>query len=63
MLNKEIEGSVSASKINVYTNLENKSRRIVIAENSGNELIIYLSYINKKWVLTIIDKVTSDCST
>lgn len=62
-LNTEIEGSVSTSKINEYTNLEHKSRRIIIADNSGNELIIYLSYIKKKWMLTIIDKVTCDCST
>jgi len=62
-LNKEIPGSVSVSKITAYNNLENKSRRIVIADNNGNELIIYLSFLNRRWVLTIIDKVTCDCST
>lgn len=62
-LNKEIKGSVSTSKINSFYSLENKSRRVVIADNDGNELIIYLGFINNRWVLTIIDKVTSDCST
>ncbi len=61
-LNKEFKNEVPAKTINDFYKLENKSRRIVIAENNGNELIIYLSYINNKWMLTIIDKVTGDCS-
>jgi hypothetical protein len=61
-LNKEFKGRVPTTKINQFHNLENKSRRIVIADNDWNELIIYLSFINNKWVLTIIDKVTCDCS-
>ncbi len=62
-LNKEFKDEVPAKTINEFYQLENKSRRIVIAENNGNELIIYLSFINNKWMLTIIDKVTCDCST
>ena len=62
-LNKEIKGAVPSTKINTYYKLENKSRRVVIADNDGGELIIYLSFINNKWALTIIDKVTCDCST
>ena len=61
-LNKEFKGRVPTKKINEFYNLENKSRRIVIAANNWNELIIYLSFINNKWVLTIIDKATCDCS-
>ena len=60
--NKELKGKVSTKTINEFYNLENKSRRIVIAANNWNELIIYLSFINSKWVLTIIDKATCDCS-
>lgn len=60
--NKELKGKVSTKTINEFYNLENKSRRIVIADNNWNELIIYLSFINNKWVLTIIDKATCDCS-
>jgi hypothetical protein len=62
-LNKEFKNEVPVKTINDFYKLENKSRRIVIAENNGNELIIYLSFINNKWMLTIIDKVTCDCST
>jgi hypothetical protein len=61
-LNKEFKDHASLKTINDFYKLENKSRRIVIAENNGNELIIYLSLINNKWMLTIIDKVTCDCS-
>jgi hypothetical protein len=62
-INKEIKkGKVPAKTINEFYELENRSRRIVIAENNGNELIIYLSFINYRWVLTIIDKATCDCS-
>jgi hypothetical protein len=61
-LNKEVKDKVPVKTINDFYKLENKSGRIVIAENKGNELIIYLSFINNKWVLTIIDKVTCDCS-
>ena len=61
-INKEFKGKVSIKTINEFYNLENKSRRIVINDNSTNELIIYLSFINNKWVLTIIDKATCDCS-
>lgn len=61
-LNKELKRRIPAKMINEFYNLENNSRRIVIANNSQNELIIYLSFIGNKWVLTIIDKVTCDCS-
>ena len=61
-LNKEIKRTVPENKINEYYDLENRSRRIIIANNNGNELIIYLSFIKNKWVLTIIDKATCDCS-
>ncbi len=62
-LKKEVDEHIPESTIDGFYELENKSRRVVIADNDGKELIIYLSYINEKWVLTIIDKVTADCST
>ena len=61
-LNSEFPNEVPAATIREMHTLENRSRKIVIAENKGNELIIYLSYINNHWVLTIIDKVSADCS-
>jgi len=38
------------------------SHRIVLSDKIDGELIFYLTLINKKWCLTIIDRVTSDCS-
>src|SRR5204862_1422241 len=57
-MNKESQGRVSAKTIDQFYNLEKKSRRIIIAVNNWNELILYLSFINGKWFLTIIDKAT-----
>jgi hypothetical protein len=61
-LNKVKKNSVPSEKIRMIYNLEKRSRRIVIADNGGDELIIYLSFIKNRWVLTIIDKVTADSS-
>ena len=61
-MNEQEVGEVPAATINAFINLENKSRRVVIAADDGNELIFYLSFLNNKWLLTIIDKVTCDCS-
>lgn len=61
-LNRETKGTVPDSEIREIYNLEKKSRRIVITGTGGNELIFYLAYIKRRWVLTIIDKVTCDCS-
>ena len=63
IMNRELGKEVSKAKVAELTKLEERSRRVVIAENEGNELIIYLSLIGGKWYLTIIDKVTADCST
>ena len=60
--NKDSMKMVSKKQIAEFYTLENKSRRIIIAANNWNELIIYLSFINDKWILTIIDKATCDCS-
>jgi hypothetical protein len=60
--NKNVPDSISKKRIQFFYDLENKSRRIVLNDNSGIELVFYLSYINNKWFLTIIDYVSSDCS-
>jgi len=60
--NKNYQDKIPIKTISKFNDLEVKSRRVVVANNNGNELIFYLSYINNKWVLTIIDKATSDCS-
>lgn len=44
-----------------FYDVENRSRRIVVSDNKFNSLIFYLSYIDDKWYLTIIDKYSMVC--
>lgn len=60
--NKYGGNQISDTAIKKFYSLESISRRIVIAAPEANELIFYLSYMNGRWWLTIIDKVTCDCS-
>lgn len=60
--NKNVPDLIPEKTIRFFYDLENKSRRIVLNDNGGIELVFYLSYINNKWFLTIIDNVSSDCS-
>ena len=53
---------ISNATIQFFRDLENKSRRVVLWDNNKRELVFYLSYLNGKWYLTIVDNVTSDCS-
>lgn len=59
--NKYQLDTISTKTIQSYFNLEKKSRRLVLYDGE-RELVFYLSYLNGKWYLTIIDTVTSDCS-
>lgn len=56
------DDKIPDAEIKKFYALESISRRVVIAAAEGNELIFYLSYMNGKWWLTIIDKLTCDCS-
>ena len=60
--NKLVPDHIPAKKINAYYTLENKSRRIVLVSDDELELIFFLSFIDGKWYLTVIDTVSSDCS-
>jgi len=60
--NKYFQDNIPTKTISNLLELETKSRRVIVAENNGNELIFHLSFLNNKWVLTVIDKVTCDCS-
>jgi hypothetical protein len=53
---------IAQEEIEAYTALEDRSRRIVLADPTEGDLVFYLSYIEGKWYLTILDKVTSSCS-
>jgi len=53
---------ISDQDIEAFIAIENKSHRVVLCDKDGGELIFYLTLIQEKWYLTIIDRVTSDCS-
>jgi len=61
-LEKNKGEKVPDSEIEEFVKIENKSRRIVLADNDGGELVFYLTLIENKWYLTILDRVSSDCS-
>ncbi len=54
--------AVSDQEIKEYKELESKSRRIVLVSKNGNELVFHLTNIKSKWYLTLLDRVSSDCS-
>ena len=58
-LNKFGGDSIPESELKNFVDLEKNSRRIVLSEKG--ELVFYLTLINDKWYLTILDTVTSDC--
>jgi len=60
--NKHEPGSYSAKYIHILNNIENNSRRVVLQDNNGKELVFYVTCFNNKWYLTVIDKASSDCS-
>ena len=60
--NKFVPDNIPNKKIQFFYGLETKSRRVVLYDNNGIELIFYLSYLNGNWYLTIVDHVSSDCS-
>ena len=60
--NKYVPDNISDKTIRFFNDLENKSRRIVLYDDNRIELVFYLSYLNNRWFLTIVDNVSSDCS-
>ena len=53
---------ISQSQIDAFVKLEEISRRIVLTDQHGESLVFYVSLIEGKWYLTILDRVTGDCS-
>src|SRR5688572_26959159 len=49
--NKYSVDNISNKTIQFLYDLETKSRRIVLFDNNGIELVFYLSYLNAKWFL------------
>ena len=42
--------------------IEQNSRKVIFTGSKGDGFIFYMSYINGRWWLSIIDTVTTDCS-
>ncbi len=59
--NQYNEGNYTAKDIAYYQDVEKMSRRVVYVTKEQS-LVFYLSYSKQKWVLTILDFVTNDCS-
>lgn len=59
---KFTDEKIPLSVIKKFIALENNSRRVVLIDSKGLELIFYLTYKNKNWYVTIMESVTSDCS-
>ena len=60
--NKLKPDSISKKQIQFFFDLETKSRRVVLYDPNKIELVFYVSYLNGRWYLTIVDNVSSDCS-
>lgn len=56
------EYHISEKEYQAYKDLENKSRKIYLILEDGDDLVFSLSWINNKWYLTILDRVAGDCS-
>lgn len=53
---------ISEEKFSFYKDIEKNSRRVVLYDNDGEDIIFYLTWFKNKWYLTIVDRVSSDCS-
>lgn len=61
-LNEYRDENIPIETIQNFKIIESKSRRITLIDNEGGELIFYITLIDNKWYLTILDRVTGDCS-
>jgi len=60
---REYRGDNIAQKmIGRFRALEAKSVRVVLVDADGRDLVFYLARIGGRWYLTILDRVSSDCS-
>ena len=61
-LNEYNDYNIPVKTIEKFKEMENKSHKIVLTDSDDGELIFYLTLIENKWYLTILDRVSSDCS-
>ncbi|MEP0214253.1 MAG: hypothetical protein ABJD66_13605 [Cellulophaga sp.] len=60
-LKYELTSQTYAKELKRALELEKNSYRIVLVDDNNEDLIFFLSYIDDKWILTLIDRVTTDC--
>jgi len=60
-LNEYLDKGIPQDSIRFFHDLEARSERVVLVDEGG-DLVFYLSRINQKWYLTILDRLTSDCN-
>lgn len=61
-LNRYVGAEIPQETIDKFKAIERKSHRVVLVDKEGKSLIFYLSLIDNRWYLTILDRVTGDCS-
>lgn len=61
-LKYELSSTTYNKELKYALDLEKISHRVILVDKNDEDLIFHLSYINKKWMLTLIDRVTTDCS-
>ncbi|MFD2586027.1 hypothetical protein ACFSQJ_03750 [Croceitalea marina] len=61
-LNTYMDANISEKEIKSFEKLEKNSHRIVVCDRTEGEFIFYLTRLDKRWYLTLIDRVTTDCS-
>lgn len=56
------EAKIEQVQYQYYRFINENSRRVVAVDSEGNALVFYLTKIKDNWYLTIIDRVSDDCS-
>ena len=54
--------NIPSTDIDRFLALEKISHRVVLTDAKQNDLVFYLSKIEGKWYLTILDRISSQCS-
>ncbi len=60
ILKKNYTSYLEVGIIDKLVYLKDKSYRIVYSDVEGNELVFYVTLINKQWYLTLLDRYSSD---
>ncbi len=48
--------------ISSFKEIERNSHRVVLVDHNGNSLVFYVMKIKNQWYLTVLDRVSDDCS-